>query len=407
MECPKGVEHEEGEAVLLLQTIYGLVQSAREYFRYMVRLLKGMGFVQSAADPCLLVKRNAKGTVMISLYVDDCFIIGDQDAIDEFVQQVKDSKLNVKWEHGLKDYLSCEIVFSKDKTKAWIGQPHLLKKLEKNFGELVSGLQQYKTPGTPGVGLVRPKEGDVKLDAEAQSRYRSGVGLLLYLVKWSRPDIANATRELAKLMDGATLAAEKELFRIIKYVLDTKDLGLKVDPVFGDDFRWELMVYTDSDWAGDKDDRHSIIGILLFVNNVLVQSRSKKQKAIALSSSEAEFYACAEAAKEIKFVVQLMLTMGLPVILPVVVRVDNIGAIFMAENASSSARTRHIDIRYKFVREMTEDNFLKIVFVRSEENKADGHTKNLPQELFEKHASSYVAKKSYVDVAKEAVKDVE
>ena len=124
---------------------------------------------------------------------------------------------------------------------------------------------------------------------------------------------------------------------------------------------------------------------------------------MSLSSSEAEFYACAEAAKEIKFVVQLMLTMGLPVVLPIVVRVDNIGAIFLAENATSAARTRHIDTRYKFIREMTEDKFLKIVFVCSENNTSDGHTKNLGEELYEKHSSTYIWDKRSVETIATAI----
>ena len=103
MECPEGMETKGDEVLLLLQTIYGLVQSAREFFKFMVNLLKRFGFEQSAADPCLLVHRNDKGTVMISLYVDDCYVIGDKAAMDEFVEQIKGAKLTVKWEHGLKD----------------------------------------------------------------------------------------------------------------------------------------------------------------------------------------------------------------------------------------------------------------------------------------------------------------
>ena len=405
MECPEGLEKEEDEILLLQQTIYGLVQSAREFFRLMVRLLKKEGFQQSAADPCLLIRRDGKGTVMISLYVDDCFVIGDKEALEEFKRIINKLPITVTYTDGLKDYLSCEIVFSDDRKKAWLGQPHLIKKLEATFGEDVSKLQRYKTPGTPGGRLLKPSERDSTLDESRQSRYRSGVGLLLYLVKWSRPDIANATRELAKLMTKATEAAEKELLRVIKYVLDTRTMGLRIQPVFNErsEHRWNLVAYSDSTWADDPDDRVSISGILLFVNEVLVKSISRKQKAVSLSSSEAEFYACAEAAKEIKFVVQLMLTMGLPVVLPIVVRVDNIGAIFLAENATSAARTRHIDTRYKFIREMTEDKFLKIVFVRSENNTSDGHTKNLGEELYKKHSSTYVWDKRSVETIATAI----
>jgi len=334
---------------------------------------------------------------MISPHVDDCYVIGDKEAVDEFIDQIKSTNVTVKLEWGLKDCLSCEVAFNQQKTKAWTGQPHMVKKLENKFGKEVSGLQKHKTPGTPGVGISGPKEGDLTLDADRQANYRSGTGMLLYLVKHSRPDIANAVRELSKMMDYATPAAEKEMHRVTKYVLDTRHLGLKVEPKFNDDARWELIVYSDSDWAGDKDTRKSVTGFLIFLNGVLIVWRSKSQKAVALSSLEAELCACAEAAKESKFIVQLMLTMGLPVILPVVVRVDNVGAIFLAENASSSARTRHIDARHEFMREMTEDSFLKIAFVKSEENKSDGHTKNLSQEEHDRHAGECAVGKEYLE----------
>ena len=87
--------------------------------------------------------------------------------------------------------------------------------------------------------------------------------------------------------------------------------------------------------------------------------------------------------------------MGIPVELPVIIRVDNIGAIFMAENASTSERTKHIDLRTSFVREMIVDKEVKIIFVKSEENKSDGLTKNLGSDLHNKHRETYVDKRNY------------
>ena len=91
----------------------------------------------------------------------------------------------------------------------------------------INKLRIYKTPGTPGQGIVRPKDGEEKVNGESQTEYRSGVGMLLFLVKYSRPDIANAVRELSKVNDGATQAHQKELYRLIKFVIDTKDWRLK------------------------------------------------------------------------------------------------------------------------------------------------------------------------------------
>ena len=217
--------------------------------------------------------------------------------------------------------------------------------------------------------------------------------MLLYLVKHSRPDIANAVRELSKCMTGANAAAFKELMRVIKFVLDTREYGLKLAPKWEDAMLWELRIYSDSDWAGDKDNRKSITGFIVFLLGAPILWRSKAQASVALSSTEAEFSALSEAAKEIKFLGQVLSSMGIPVKLPVIVRVDNVGAIFMSENVSTSSRTKHTDTRYHFVREFVEEGFVKIIFVRSEDNTSDPFTKNTPGSIYDKHTAEFVAQK--------------
>jgi hypothetical protein len=193
-------------------------------------------------------------------------------------------------------------------------------------------------------------------------------------------------------MDGCTPAAYKEMLRLIKNFLDTKTWGLKIFPKVsaGDKLKWNLVTYSDSDWAGDKDNRRSISGFIMFLCGVPIVWRSKQQKSVALSSSEAEFVAISEAVKEVLFVIQLLESMGIEVELPVVVRVDNMGAIFMSENASSNTRTRHIDTRYHFVRELIEDKVVEIVFVKTKDNTADGFTKNVTGETYQEHSRDFV-----------------
>jgi hypothetical protein len=180
-------------------------------------------------------------------------------------------------------------------------------------------------------------------------------------------------------------------------VIDTSTLGLKIEPKSLDNqLLWNIVLYSDSDWAGDKDNRRSVSGFIMFLCGVPLVWRSKQQKSVALSSSEAEFVAASEAVKEIIFVLQVLESMNIQVKTPVVVRVDNMGAIFMTENSSSGTRTRHIDTRWHFVRELVEGKVVEIVFVKSAENKADGFTKNLSGELFEAHVGDFVWDKSEV-----------
>ena len=105
-------------------------------------------------DPCLLFKKTKKGLVLIGLYVDNLLIIGDEQDINLVIKDIE-KHFKVKIEGDLKDYLSCEIRFSADGKKAWIGQPHLIKKIESLFKEELIGKINCQTPGTPGFTILR------------------------------------------------------------------------------------------------------------------------------------------------------------------------------------------------------------------------------------------------------------
>ena len=133
-------------------------------------------------------------------------------------------------------------------------------------------------------------------------------------------------------MERATQGALKELERDIKFGLDTRTCGLKIEPKLGEDKnKWTMTVFTDSEYSGDKETRLSVGGFIIFLLGVPILWKSKAQKSVTLSSAESEFVALSEAAKEIKFVVMILESMGIIVELPIIVRVDNVGAIFMSE----------------------------------------------------------------------------
>ena len=121
----------------LEKTIYGLVQSARMFFKKLVQKLRDIGFQQSKADPCLLIWNSEYGVVYIAIYVDGCYCVGHTKALDKFKDLLKRETQNVEAftltvTHGTSDYLGCEVIFSDDKTKAWLGQPHVMKNVKKS-----------------------------------------------------------------------------------------------------------------------------------------------------------------------------------------------------------------------------------------------------------------------------------
>jgi hypothetical protein len=130
-------------------------------------------------------------------------------------------------------------------------------------------------------------------------------------------------------MDKATKETYLEMLRVVEFVIDTKNFRLKIKPEFKGE-NWSLQVFCDSDWAGDSETRISVTGFILYLMNVLSCWRSKSQKGVTLSSSDAEYVAMSEAVKEVKFIFYLLRDIGIEVELPIIVKTDNVGAMFMA-----------------------------------------------------------------------------
>ena len=269
------------------------------------------------------------------------------------------------------------------------GMDEEISEIGKNYKEPKNFQEAWNHPDP-----IQRKLWRTAITKEDHKLYRSGVGMLLYLVKYSRPDIANPVRELSKVLDSPTPASFKEMLRVIKYVLDTKEYGLRVHPTKSKDEMWELISFCDSDYATDPDSRKSVTGYVLYVKGVPVCWKSKAQRSVTLSSTEAEWIALSEATKEIIFVLQLLESLGIKVNLPITVRVDNTGAIFMSKNINTTSGTKHVDVRTKYVNQYCEDGIVKIIFVESANNDADIFTKNLGQELHNKHSSKLISAKN-------------
>jgi hypothetical protein len=116
------------------------------------------------------------------------------------------------------------------------------------------------------------------------------------------------------ILDGPPQAPYKEFRRAIKFILDTEQYGLKIEPRIPENSGepWDLILFSDSDWAGNKDTRISVSGYVIFLLGVPISWKSKGQKSVTLSSSETEFATLTEAAKEVKCIVQILLSMGIP-----------------------------------------------------------------------------------------------
>jgi Reverse transcriptase (RNA-dependent DNA polymerase) len=293
MHLPDGLEGDKQKENLYLKR---LVQSAREFNKMLGLALKEFGFKENSVDPCLFTNFTKNGIVLVGIYVDDCMGIGCDDNIEKVIKGLKGYGFGLKVEEFLIDYLSCKVIMNQENAEVLVMQPHLLKGLEDKFGEEVNSLSCYATPGTPRFKVVKSNDIVETIEKDKQSRYRSGVGMLLYLIKYSRQDIANIVHELSKCMDEANLAAYKEMLRVIKFVLDTKEYCLKLAPELKNE-EWDMVSYSDSDWAGDPDSRISVMGFVIYLLGASICWRSKGQKGVTLSTNEAEYVAMSEAVK--------------------------------------------------------------------------------------------------------------
>ena len=176
-----------------------------------------MEFKRSKADPCLYFAWTTYGLILWMSWVDDLLACGKKDGV-----MIAKSKMLKHFECDevgeVNEYVGCKIDYNKTEQSMKLTQPVLLQSFEDEF-ELTK--RDYpKTPAIPGEVL---KPGEDVLDPEEQSRYRSGVGKLLYAMKWSRPDILNATRELSRHMMTATGAHMAAMYRVMQYCLGTPD----------------------------------------------------------------------------------------------------------------------------------------------------------------------------------------
>ena len=344
MKSPVGMEEIDPgsspeDCYQLKKGIYGLCQAARQFWKKFVDTIKKepFGFTVSPADPCMLFKENNLGICIIIMYVDDMLIIGKRAQIQEFATMIQ-KEFSVKIQHNLADYLGCEFHMNKEKTKGWLGQPSIIKSLEQKFGERAMKERLSMTPGSPRFIARRLENKEDKVNAEDHETYRSGVGTLLYLTKHSRPDISNPVRELSKTMDAPAPAHLNEMYKLIRFVLSTKDYGLKFK-LIKSIRKWVLKALSDSDFASNEETRISIFGYVIYFCGIPIAWRSKGMKSVVLSTTEAEYMALSEVLKELKFIVQLLQTMNITDELPITVHVDNVGAIWLSNNRNTGDRT--------------------------------------------------------------------
>jgi hypothetical protein len=193
LKVPEGFEkfYPSNVALKLLKTLYGLKQSAYEFWKMLVMAFKHMTYERSKVDPCLFFKWTTYGLVLWITWVDDCLVCGNKKGVLE-AKKLLMERFDCDEIGKLTEYIRCKIDRGDGFMK--LTQPVLLQSFEDEFD--LPEIPTPTTPATPGDVLRAGTESSM-LNDEMQSKYRSGTGKLLHLMKWSRPDVLNSVRELS------------------------------------------------------------------------------------------------------------------------------------------------------------------------------------------------------------------
>jgi hypothetical protein len=225
-----------------------------------------------------------------------------------------------------------------------------------------------------------PAEGSEEQLAMRAEPYRSLIGSLNYAATSTRVDISYAVGAVCSFAENPGYSHLLAAKRILRYLKGTSDQGISYSRSVENDI--VLTGYCDADWAGDVDDRKSHGGYVFTLGSGAISWSSKRQSVVALSSCEAEYMSLSEAAKELVWLRSLLGDMGFEQTKSVIC-CDNQGAVALSKNPVDSKRSKHIDTRYHFVRDLWERGELVVEYLPTSKMPADFLTKPVPQRVLE------------------------
>jgi hypothetical protein len=210
--------------------------------------------------------------------------------------------------------------------------------------------------------------------------YREIVGALQYLATKTRPDIACAVGVVSRFQANPGPKHWKAVQRIVKYLQGTARWGI----LLGGDTIGELVGHSDADWGGDRDTRRSTTGYVFKLGNSTISWKSKLQQTVALSSVEAEYQALSAASQESVWLRYHLSALDLHSNDPTTIFEDNQGTIELVKSTKHHDRTKHIDIKHHYIRELVKSNQIEIKYKRTSDMTADILTKGLGEIKFTK-----------------------
>jgi len=373
IEQPKGFEIRNGaeKVYKLKKALYGLKQAPRAWYSRIEGYFLAEGFEKCYCEHTLFIKKRSKDVLLVSIYVDDLIYTGSS---NELMTEFKDSMMK---EFSMTDlgkmkfFLGVEVI--QDDKGIFISQQKYAEETLKKYG--MEGCNAVRIPIVPGQRLTKKGAGE----AADSTNFKQLVGSLRYLTA-TRPDLIYSVNLVSRYMENPSEQHMRAAKRILRYVQGTVGYGIRYKQRGGQD----LVGFVDSDYAGDVDDRKSTSGYVFLLGGGAVSWASKKQPIVTLSTTEAEYVAAAYGACQAVWMRNVLRELGSSQQEGTLLYCDNSSTIKLSKNPVLHGRSKHIDVRFHFLRELVNEGVIKLVYCSTHSQLSDIMTKAIKFETFDK-----------------------
>jgi hypothetical protein len=376
MQQPEGFTDNTQLVCKLHKTLYGLKQSPRVWYQTIDAFFQKLGYKRIESDYGLYVLWTDEVKCIISLYVDDLLLACNN------VSHLSTLKEKLNKEYDMKDLgeasyiLGIKVIRNRSAGHIYLSQENYIDQVLTKFR--MDQCNPVSTPVDSNFRYVNDEESppvDSKL-------YQRGVGSLMYAMTCTRPDLAFAVSLVSRFAANPKEIHWSMLKRILKYLKGTKNCCLRLGRAQNQgpqNLPLTLKGYADADWGSDTQTRKSTTGYLFFLGDGAISWCSKRQATVALSTAEAEYMASSAACQEILWLKSLLDQIGFKLTPDLILFNDNQSAIALSKNPGNHNRTKHIDMRYHFIREAVAMDKIKIKYCSTKFMLADILTKGMPR----------------------------
>lgn len=377
---PPGYETKDkdgGPLVMRLEkSLYGLAQSPGNWFHTIDPVLKIIGFVPLKSDTCVYIYKHNGVTIILTLYVDDLLVIGGNIEVIEKIKTQLMDRFKMTDMGDVSRVLGLQVTRNRAEKTLTIDQEEYTKSALERFG--FANCKPTLTPGYgPELSTKQPEE--TLLNAEETQRYQAIAGTVMYLSSVLRYDIMYSSSQLSRAMSNPSKVHMVAAKHILRYLAGSTNFTI-VYKKGG----FKLTAFSDANWANNPDNGKSTSCYIMMLARAPISFKSGLQSLTAMSTMEAELVASALAMKEAVFCMNMMTELGFgEQFVQVPLHCDNTATLHALGNRSFSSRTKHIALRYFYIRELVTEGKISTHYIPTNDNPADIGTKHFAKPRFQ------------------------